>query len=107
MRLHSPARLVTVLDTRSCIVLDLSRNGARIALEKPLDVDEAGYLKLFGEAMFVCAVRADFAENGLEFDDPLSDERVLQVRTYSETMDFYERRKHLREAREWVTGKRS
>ena len=107
MRLYIPAKIVTVLETRSCIVLDLSRNGARIALERPLDVGEAGYLKLLDEEMFICTVRADLAGNGLEFDDPLSDARVLEVRTYSETMDLIQRRKHLHEVREWVTGKRT
>lgn len=80
LRLSIPAKLITVSETRRCVLLDLSRTGARIGLAKPLDLAEAGFLRFADLEVFGCVIRKEKGMNGLEFDVELSDEDVLATR---------------------------
>ncbi|MEO0871401.1 MAG: PilZ domain-containing protein [Pseudomonadota bacterium] len=104
LRLSIPARLVTVSETRRCVLLDVSRCGAQISLAKPLSEGEAGFLHFANTEVFVSVIRKATGLNGVEFDVPLSDEDVLAIRRYAEDYEADERRALRSEARAWVAG---
>lgn len=106
LRLCVPAKLESVFGVRRCVLIDLSRTGAQIALDTPLDTGEAGFLRFLGFDLFAEIVRKDRGGNGLEFEVALTDEQVLKVRELSENLDTLERRTLLHDVREWVTGER-
>ena len=104
LRLSIPARLVTVCETRRCVLLNVSRTGAQIGLAKPLAVGDAGFLRFAGLEVFGSVIRAGKGLNGLEFDQEMTDEDVLATREYAERYEADERRALMEEARAWVTG---
>jgi hypothetical protein len=104
LRLSIPARLVTISETRKCILLDVSRGGAQIGLRQPLAEGEAGFLRFAGFELFGCIVRRAAGFNGLEFDDGLSDHNVIAIRRYAEAYDAGERDELRDAARAWVSG---
>lgn len=109
LRLAIPARMMAIHSTRPCVLIDLSRTGARIALAAvPLKVGEAGYLVLPHLEVFATVVRAargqDGGTNGLEFDEPLCDDQVLAMRRHAETYQMSERQALRDQVRRWVTG---
>lgn len=106
LRLSIPARLVTTTATHRCVLLDVSRLGAQISLERPLAEGEAGLLNFAGFEVFACVIRTGPGLNGVEFDGELSDEDVLQIRQYAEHYETDERAALKEEARAWVTGGR-
>lgn len=106
LRLALPARLVTTSASVPCILQDLSRTGARVHLAKPLCVGEACFLQFFDTEVFVEVVRRLRGTNGPEFDCPLSDEDVIQVRANAENIEAVERRSVRSDARDWVSGSR-
>ncbi|MEM9501014.1 MAG: PilZ domain-containing protein [Pseudomonadota bacterium] len=105
LRLSIPARLLTVCETQRCVLLDLSRNGARVGLRRPLEVGDAGFLLFADFELFGGVVRSAKGINGLEFDVRLSDDDVLKVRRLADGYAFDERRALRAEVREWVEGR--
>jgi hypothetical protein len=108
LRLAIPVRLLSTRATESCVLLDLSRTGARVGLARPLAPGELLWLKVGPLEIFAEVVRClrgrDGGVNGLVFDQPLSDDQVLAVRRHAET---FEQRQHdalLDQVRRWVTG---
>lgn len=110
LRLSIPARLVSIYDTRRCILIDISRGGAQIGLEEPLPLCDGVFLQIAGLEPFGEVVRSDAGPdggiNGITFDPQLTDADILAVRAYSETFRQEERRALLEEARSWVVGRR-
>jgi hypothetical protein len=108
LRLGIPARLVSTRTTKPCILLDLSRTGARIGLERPLAAGELVYLRVAGLEMFAEVIRSTRGDsggiNGLGFDEPLSDAAVLAVRRHAETFEQRERAALRDQVRRWVSG---
>jgi hypothetical protein len=104
LRLSIPATLVTLADTRRCILIDVSRTGAQVSLPEPLAVGEAGFLRFAGIEVFGVAIRAATGCNGLEFDVELGDDDVLAVRHHAESYEADARRALREEVRAWVTG---
>ncbi len=108
LRLSVPARLVTLYDTRRCILVDISRSGAQIGLQKPLGKNEGAVLKIAGVDQFGTVVRCDVGPNGgvngLKFDTPLTDADVLAMRQYAVSLEDHENRTLRQEVRAWVDG---
>ena len=104
LRLSIPARLITVAETRRCILLDLSRSGAQIGLELPLQIGDVGFLQFAEMEVFAAVIRTGPGLNGVEFDIPLEDSEVLAVRHFAEAFEADERRALRSEARNWVLG---
>lgn len=108
LRLAIPVRLVSTYSTEACILLDLSRTGARVGLERLLSPGELLYLGVAGLEVFAEVVRATPGEsggiNGLVFDEPLSDAAVLAVRSHAETFEQRERANFRDQVRRWVSG---
>ena len=104
LRLSIPAKLMTVSETRRCVLLDVSRSGARIGIAKPIEEGDAGFLRFSDFDLFATVARTEDGRNGLEFDVELSDDDVLAIRRYAETYEMSERTALMDEARAWVTG---
>ena len=105
LRLSIPAKLVTLTETRRCVVLDVSRTGAQISLAKPLAIGEAGFLRFAEQEVFGGVVRESTGRNALEFDEQLGDAEVLDIRHYAECYEADERKALMQEVREWVMGR--
>lgn len=104
LRLSLPAQLVAVERSHTCILLNLSRTGAQIAILDAIRVGEGAILRCAGINHFAIVTRAEFGLNALEFDEPLTDSIVLDVRRYHENFAERERRALIETARSWVTG---
>lgn len=104
LRLSIPARLVSLYEAHRCIVLDLSRSGARVSLDHPLDIGDGAFLHLGEIDHFASVVRQSEGANGLEFDVPLTEEQVLSVRQYAEGFEAQVKREWRERARDWVMG---
>ncbi len=104
LRLAIPVRLVSLYATQRCVLIDLSRTGAQIALKTPLAVGDGALLQVHTLDHFASAVRCDNGCNGLEFEAPLSDELVLEMRRYGEQIEELEKRELRQAVRAWVSG---
>ncbi|MEM6474929.1 MAG: PilZ domain-containing protein [Pseudomonadota bacterium] len=104
LRLSLPARLVAVERTHQCILLNLSRSGAQVAILNSVREGEGAFLKCGAIDQFVIISRSEFGMNALEFDEPISDELVLEIRRYHENFKEREKRALIETARKWVNG---
>ncbi|WP_298468199.1 PilZ domain-containing protein [uncultured Erythrobacter sp.] len=104
LRLSMPAKLVTIYETRPCIILNLSQTGARLGLENPLALGDAAFLQCASIDHFANVVRSQKGTNALEFEVPLTHDQVLAIRTVAENFDELERRDFRQIARDWITG---
>ncbi len=108
LRLSMPARLVTLTDTRRCILVNVSRTGAQIGLEKPLKKGDGAFLQLAGIDQFGEVVRSAVGlgggVNGLLFECPLSDTDVIALRHFAESFAENESRQLRAEVQAWVSG---
>lgn len=108
LRLGIPVRMMSTHGTATCVLLDLSRSGARIGLADPLPEGACLYLTIGQLELFAEVVRRHCGEgggvNGLALDEPLAEDAVLAVRRFAE--GFAERERHaLRDqVRRWVSG---
>lgn len=108
LRLSIPARLVTLVDTRRCILVDLSRTGAQIGMEAPLSIGDGAFLQIAGLDEFGFVMRRGVGPrggtNGFEFENELTDDQVLAIRRFSESFEADEQNNHRSEVRAWVNG---
>lgn len=108
LRLAIPGRFVSVCATQSCIVLDLSRTGARLALARPIAAGQHGYVEIAHVELFGSIVRSEQGVGGginaMTFDESISKAQVLEIRRFAD--DFADRESTaLRDqARRWVHG---
>lgn len=108
LRLAVPARFVSIYATQSCILMDISRTGARIALPTPLAEGKSGYIEIGRLEIFGMIVRTerrpDMAVNALAFDDPILHEDVLQIRRFAEGFELRNQQVLRDQVRRWVAG---
>jgi hypothetical protein len=108
LRLAIPARLLATHATGTCVLLDLSRTGARIGLADPLPPGDMLYLRLAGFEVFAEVVWRELGDgggiNGLTFDEPLDEAAVLDVRHFAEGFEQREREMLREQVRSWVEG---
>lgn len=104
LRLSLPAQLIAVERAHTCILLNLSRSGAQVAILDALREGEGAMLRCGQINEFVIVTRSEFGLNGLQFDEEISDELVLEIRRYHENFEERERRALVNTARKWVTG---
>lgn len=108
LRLAIPVRMVSTHATQSCILLDLSRTGARIGLTEPLAPSKCLYLRIAHFEVFAEVIWLNLGEgggiNGLVFDEPLPDAAVLAVRQHAETFEQRQRDSLRDQVRGWVSG---
>lgn len=90
VQLGIEGRLISVFDTRRCVIVNLSRSGALIRLARPLAVDACGFLRAGNLDAFAITVRVTSvnggwagAISGVKFDPPLTWAQFNELRTYS------------------------
>jgi hypothetical protein len=88
----------------TCILLNLSRTGAQVAILDAMRTGEGAILRCGLINHFAIVTRTEFGLNALEFDEPLTDEIVLEIRRYHENFEEREKRTLMETARKWVTG---
>lgn len=88
----------------TCILLNLSRTGAQVAILNALRVGEGAILRCGVINQFAIVSRSEFGLNALEFDEPLTDAAVLDIRRFYENFEEREKRTLIDIARKWVTG---
>ena len=104
LRISLPGQLIAVERTHSCILMNLSRTGAQVAILDSVRKGEGVMLRCGVINHFAIVTRSEFGLNALEFDEPLTDEIVLEIRRYHENFEERERRALIETARKWVTG---
>lgn len=108
LRLSIPGKLISLYDTRRCIVIDLSCTGVQLGLENPLAIYETAVLQIAGQDLFGEVVRLaegpNGGVNGIQFDPPLEEQDVLDMRAFAERYQRDELRKLHSEVRDWVEG---
>lgn len=110
LRLAIPARFVSITATQTCILLDISRSGARIALASPATCRQSGYIAIGRLEVFGMVVRSETGHGGginaVVFDEPLAEAEVLAIRRYAEDFEQRERQSLRDQVRKWVTGEK-
>lgn len=104
LRLALPAKLVTICETRTCVVSNLSQTGAQIGLERPLALGDAAFLQCGGIDQFGTIVRCRRGVNALHFEAPLTHDQVLAIRDFADNSDALERQSLRQMARDWIAG---
>ncbi|MGY6552287.1 MAG: hypothetical protein ACXIT4_10395 [Erythrobacter sp.] len=84
--------------------MNLSRTGAQVAILHSLREGEGAILRCGVIDHFTLVTRSEFGLNALQFDEPLIDREVIEVRHYFENFAERERRTLMETARKWVTG---
>jgi len=107
LRLSLPGVLVGTLGNYNCIVTNISRTGALVAINEPLKVGEQAYLRCGMLNHFVIVIRQDRGLNAIEFDNPLDDALVLELRRFHESFEQHERDDLMGTARSWIIGENS
>jgi hypothetical protein len=104
LRLSLPGQLVAIERVHRCILLNLSRTGAQVAILDALRMGEGAILRCGVIDQFAVVTRSEFGLNALQFDEPLSDAQVIEIRHYHENFEERERRALMETARKWVNG---
>ena len=104
LRISLPGQLIAVDKVHTCILLNLSRTGAQVAVLDALREGEGAILRCGMINHFAIVSRSEFGLNALEFDERLTDAIVLEIRRYHENFEERERRALIETARKWVTG---
>lgn len=108
LRLAIPARFVSIYGTQPCIMLDISRTGARFALAKPVTTGESGLVAIARYEAFGTVVRTecgpDGGVNAIDFDEPLAKVQVLDIRRFAEDFALREKNALREQVRLWVSG---
>lgn len=105
-RLNLPARIVTFNGTSACTLIDMSRNGAKIAAAdcprvSAMVIIEGLPMELFGT---VCWSRSSLF--GFEFDQQISHDTVIAMRRHADGEAERQKQAQLTYARNWVQGVR-
>lgn len=104
LRISLPAQLIAVEKAHTCILLNLSRTGAQVAILDAIREGEGAILRCGMINHFAIVTRSEFGLNALSFDEPLPDAIVLETRRYHENFEERERRALIATARKWATG---
>lgn len=108
LRLAIPARVVSLYGTQPCILLDISRTGARMALPSPLVRGQSAYIAITRFELFGSVVRAEHGLNGavsaMVFDDPITKSQILEIRRFAEGFAAREQSLLRDQVRRWVAG---
>jgi hypothetical protein len=108
LRLAIPARFESIYSHHACILLDISCTGARIALSRPVAEGQSGYIAIGRMEIFGMIVRAErggeFSVNAMAFDDPISRDAVLAIRSFAESFEAREHQVLRDQVKRWVAG---
>lgn len=80
--LSLPGTFISTLGNPHCIIVNLSRTGALVALREPLREGNSGFLRCGPIDHFVIVRRKGVGLNAVVFEIPVSDAFVALVRDY-------------------------
>lgn len=110
LRLAIPARFVSIYSVQPCVLLDISRTGARMALGEPLAHGKSGYIEIARMEIFGDVVRMergiDGGVNAVAFEEPITKAQVLGIRHFAEDFELREHKALRDQVRRWVTGEK-
>lgn len=106
LRLAMPATLLLLAGTYRATLRDLSRSGARIALDQPLKIGSEAVLQAPGFEAFGTVIWQGGGHAGLRFDRMVSEEEMLAMRDYVDNRSERTADLMRQSVREWVTGSR-
>lgn len=101
LRLNLPATLFLVDGTRRCRLENISRSGARIAIEQPVKIGDCGFLACEGKQFFGSIVWTRGSSCGLQFDRLLGEQQLLEMRWLGDHHPERGRGTH-----DWIRGDR-
>ena len=104
LHLSLPANFIATDGNFSCIITNISRTGALIAINNTQKVGSNGYVRSGPIDRFVTVVREERGLNAIEFDIPLTDLFVADLRRSQETFAYRERQQLAETVRSWTTG---
>jgi len=102
--LSLPGQLIAVDRVHRCIVLNLSRTGAQVAILDAMREGEGAILRCGHIEPFAVVTRSEFGLNALKFEEPITAQQVLDIRSFHENYEERERRMLVETARNWVNG---
>ena len=102
VRVRLGARLVTVTDTQTVSLHNLSRGGASISSDPPLKPGADVVLHWRDIEAFGSVTWVDGGRCGLRFDEPLTDDEVLLARSLSENSAAVEKAEVMSAARDFA-----
>ncbi|MFU7528389.1 PilZ domain-containing protein [Qipengyuania sp. ASV99] len=102
--LSLPGLFLAVTGNQHCILTNLSRTGALIAIEEPLRIGSEGYLRCGPIDHFMVVTRREKGRNALHFDIPVSDAFVFGIRQFQEALAAREQEELLETVRGWTSG---
>jgi hypothetical protein len=106
LRLAMPATLLLLTGTYRATLLDLSRSGARIALDPPVKIGSEAVMQVPGLEAFGTVIWQDDGYAGLRFDRMVSEERMLALRNFADTCGERSDTLMRQSVHEWVSGTR-
>ncbi|MDF8332498.1 PilZ domain-containing protein [Novosphingobium sp. HBC54] len=107
VRLGIPCTVILLSGNHSCLLEDLSQTGARVATAGALPAAGADAVLLINGIETFGAIR--WARNqrfGIKFDEPLALNQVVAIRDFADDYARHEQEQQLRNAREYVLGRR-
>ena len=102
--LSLPATLIATQGNFPCIITNLSRTGALIAMHQSVKVGSDGYLRSGPIDRFVTVTRQEKGLNAVEFEIPVTDLFVADLRRYQDSFASHEREELIETVRSWTTG---
>jgi hypothetical protein len=110
LRLAIPARFVSIYSVKPCVLLDISRTGARMALGDPLARGQSGFIEIARMEIFGGVVRTERGigggVNAIAFDDPITKAQMIEIRHFAEDFELREHRALRDQVRRWVAGEK-
>jgi len=100
--LSLPGTFISTHGNPHCIIVNLSRTGALIALRKPLRDGSSGFLRCGPIDHFVIVKRKGVGLNAVVFEIPVSDTFVALVRDYQKNFASRELREMRATAQAWT-----
>lgn len=105
MQLSLPGTFLAVEGNHRCILTNLSKTGVLIALQEPMRIGAAGYLRCGPIDHFMVVTRKEKGMNALAFDLPVDDVFVFGIRQFQAQFAERELESLLAEAYAWTSGK--
>ncbi|MEM7780976.1 MAG: PilZ domain-containing protein [Pseudomonadota bacterium] len=104
LALALPGTFIAAKGNFRCIITNLSRTGALVAISEPLKTGSNGYLRGGPVDRFVTVTRQEQGLNAVEFDIPFSDQFVADLRRYQSGLEDYNRQELAHTVRDWTNG---
>ena len=104
LRLGVPAQLQLTHETRTCLLDDISKSGARLRIERPLATRQTAVLSFHELKFYATVMWCKGSTCGLRFDQPLDLEDMQGMLWITENRELYARICNEAHALAWAEG---